>query len=414
MATAESLGFCVATASGEDAGFPAGALNTRSPHSRGWVTPKFGSFPQQVVLRLSATSNVQQLEILSHQSLVATRLDLYIGNAVRGQPDVAEAASYRSIGYLCLDSNERSNFGARELKKVPLCNVVGNYLRIVVQAPHRNAHNLYNQVGIVAVSMLGQAVHGRAQMRVPAPINTGGLGARNVMDELAHMMTMDPATAHAIRRVIDAKQQLVAREEFPLAKVFKQHEQELSRLGLPIAKLEQAKRNHIAIEDYDLAKQAQQQLRGLRASFHALLAKIDFEGAAAVCAAQPMTMTMGSIFELGGYQRSPAAASHAAAVPHMTPSSSPIHAGAAAIDGPYSASSSIDEQPAVAGALPTNVEPRRMPFGSPAPTTEKANRELRPQFNLTPTQNYTPMKGNLEDLPIGGMSWGVTSSGGGR
>lgn len=393
------LPFSVATASGEDGGFPAGALNDQSPRSQGWVTPKFCSYPQQVVLRLQQPCELTALQILSHQSLVARRLDLYIGNPVPGQTDVAENASYRSIGYLCLDSNERSNFGARELKKVTLSGCAGSYLRVVVHAPHRNAHNVFNQVGIVAVNLLGQP-RAAPRLHAPpslAPIDTGG-GARNQMDELEHMMAMDPETAAAIRHVIDVKHQLVARDQFALAKAFKQHEQELGRLGLPIAKLQRSKRDAIAVEDYDLAKQAQQQLQGLRASFQALLSQIDFEGAAAVCAAQPVA---DSIFQpSGGFQHSPAAQQFALPFvpPHITPSSSPMHGGAGAADAGYrlptSASSSVDDQPAVAGALPTAVQPRRMPFGSPSPMTEAPGRPQRSPF-------VTPQKNNVEDLPIG-------------
>ena len=384
---ASRLAFCVASASGEESGFPAGALNDQSPHSQGWITPKFCSYPQHVVLKLAEPGQLQGLQILSHQSLVASRLDLYIGSAVPGQPDLAENASYRSIGYLCLDSNERSNFGARELKKVTLTeSCAGTYLRIVVHAPHHNAHNVFNQAGIVAVNVLGRLHAASRSHATHAPPRLAiDTGARNQMDELEHMVAMDPETASAIRHVIDVKQQLVARDQFALAKVFKQHEQELGRLGLPIAKLQRSKRDAIAVEDYDLAKQAQQQLRGLRATFHAMLSQVDFEGAAAVCATQPVTDSL--------FQRSPAA-QHTTlpfAPPHITPSSSPMHGGVGTVDAAFSSSSTVDDHPAVAGALPL-VQPRRMPFGSPM--TEVPGHPLRSPF-------VTPQKNNVEDLPIG-------------
>lgn len=81
-----------------------------------------------------------KVQILSHQSKIATQIELFVGHG-----DSYEAAQFRRLGYLSLNSNERSKFQARELKSVYV-NAPGQYLRMLVHKCHINEVNLFNQV----------------------------------------------------------------------------------------------------------------------------------------------------------------------------------------------------------------------------------------------------------------------------
>ena len=61
----------------------------------------------------------------------------------------AEAAggstpAYKRLGYISFDSNEKSNYQARELKSVHV-NVHASVLRMVIHKGHVNKLNIYNQ-----------------------------------------------------------------------------------------------------------------------------------------------------------------------------------------------------------------------------------------------------------------------------
>lgn len=87
---------------------------------------------------LMATLKVQ---ILSHQSKIATQIELFVGHG-----DTYESAQFRRLGYLSLNSNERSKYQARELKSVYV-NAPGQYMRMVIHKCYINEINLFNQVG---------------------------------------------------------------------------------------------------------------------------------------------------------------------------------------------------------------------------------------------------------------------------
>ena len=54
--------------------------------------------------------NLSQVQLLSHQSKISTRIELYMGTG----PEYMKC-QFTRLGYLSLDSNERSAFKAREM-----------------------------------------------------------------------------------------------------------------------------------------------------------------------------------------------------------------------------------------------------------------------------------------------------------
>ena len=86
---------------------------------------------------------------------IASRIELYVGNApsagVRGNH---RQGVYRRLGHVSLSDNRDKEFKSRELKSVHV-DAIGCYVRIVIARNHVNVHNLYNQVGLVAINVLG-------------------------------------------------------------------------------------------------------------------------------------------------------------------------------------------------------------------------------------------------------------------
>ncbi|CAM9621007.1 unnamed protein product, partial [Sphacelaria rigidula] len=137
------LRFSVCYCSGEEPEYPANELNAHSPHTRGWQSPQFCDYPQELGLAWEAPARVTQVQILSHQSKIATQIELFVGHG-----DTYESAQFRRLGYLSLNSNERSKYQARELKSVYV-NAPGQYMRMVVHKCYINEINLFNQVGCI-------------------------------------------------------------------------------------------------------------------------------------------------------------------------------------------------------------------------------------------------------------------------
>lgn len=71
--------------SGADDEHPVSNLQYQGPANRGWQTPRFCSWPQEVVLRLPTAARLRKIQILSHQHKIgmsATTKKLNIINLV--------------------------------------------------------------------------------------------------------------------------------------------------------------------------------------------------------------------------------------------------------------------------------------------------------------------------------------------
>eukprot|EP00913_Durusdinium_trenchii_P002057 g1900.t1 len=136
--------------------FPVSELLAHSQQTKGWQTARYCDFPQEVCLQFESPVHLRQVQFLSHQSKIATKIELFTGLTPASGPCQLEAVQFKRLGYLSLDNNERSQFQARELKSVYV-DVVAQFLRIVFHKCHVNRYNALNQVGLIALSCLGEA-----------------------------------------------------------------------------------------------------------------------------------------------------------------------------------------------------------------------------------------------------------------
>lgn len=147
--------------SSEDIDNPAEQLNTVNPRTKGWQSVRFCQYPQELGFELDdGPAKLNQIQILSHQSKISTKIEIFIGNGKS-----YESATFKRLGYLSLDSNERSSYSARELKTV-FVDYVGQYIKLLINENHINKLNIYNQVGVVAVSLLGVSEGNESEERL--------------------------------------------------------------------------------------------------------------------------------------------------------------------------------------------------------------------------------------------------------
>lgn len=103
------LAFRVVFAASEDSEYPAAELNYHSPQTKGWQSARFCEYPQEVgIVFTDGEISVSQIQLLSHQSKIATRIELFVG-----QGSDYYDAKFTRLGYLSLDSNERSQYKVR-------------------------------------------------------------------------------------------------------------------------------------------------------------------------------------------------------------------------------------------------------------------------------------------------------------
>ena len=250
----------------QDPDYPARELHFHTPQTRGWQCARFSKFPQELVLRLDHPARIHQIQLLSHEYKIATKIELFTGLLPPGETSL-DRAIMRRLGHLSFDPNTASGHQARELKSVHV-NVDAAILRVVVHKCHVNKLNIYNQVGIVAQNVIGEPI-------APMDNGLGGGGYDGLapgprpprhagVADMSLDLDVDPVTASKIREIHAQKENAVSREDYDEAKRLRDGINRLKAVGAKVAQLEHRKRSAIEAEDYDAAKVIKSEIDKLR------------------------------------------------------------------------------------------------------------------------------------------------------
>ena len=227
----QKIPFRIVHVSSEDEEYSVRELLNRTPFSRGWLSSRFCNYPQELLIEFPKPIKMREIQFLSHQYSIASKIEIFI------LPPQSE--KYKKIGYLSLDSNERSNYQARELKTVYtdyFCvRVKFNLLKC-----HQNSHNIYSQVGLIGLSILGE---------FPNINNMNDKNNLDATEKLEDEMIYDPATLKRLKDLYRAKKKAVELEDFDEAKRIKIAIDSLKSVSQSLIQLEERKK--IAIKNDD-------------------------------------------------------------------------------------------------------------------------------------------------------------------
>ncbi|NWT19380.1 CE104 protein, partial [Vireo altiloquus] len=273
------IAFTVVSSSGHEDGFSARELMVHAPTVNGWRSPRLCQYPQEIILQLVERCRIRKLQLLAHQYMIASKIEFYISESLPEYFAPYQSERFQRLGYVPLSDNEKTDFRARELKSVYM-DAVGQYLKLIFHKNYANKYNLYGQVALVAVNIIGDpADSGNDSMNSPSreklidhylgiksddPALDGTyLGTRDSispLDDLAFDMYQDPEVAQMIRRLDEKKKEAVRHECYDHAKKLKQAIADLQKVGERLGRYEVEKRYAVEKEDYDLAKKKKEQM----------------------------------------------------------------------------------------------------------------------------------------------------------
>jgi len=275
MSSSARLKYRVVKCSSEDPEYPVSELLTHSSQTKGWQTARFCDFPQEIGLQFETPVHLRQVQFLSHQSKIATKIDLYTALPTGGDATY-DSVNFKRLGYLSLDSNERSQFQARELKSVYV-DVSAQFIKILFHKCHVNRYNIVNQVGLIALNCLGEVLGPDLANGPPAPNPalarpTDGYqpatapSAQDAAQAASDEMRYDSQTLERIRSLSSAKARAVDAEDYEEAKRLKEVLARLRQTGLLLRELEDRKKAAVQNEDYDAAKALKSEIDRLRSA----------------------------------------------------------------------------------------------------------------------------------------------------
>jgi hypothetical protein len=184
----QQLHFTVVWVSGQDPDHTKDELHRGSKESRGWQSPRNCSYPQQLILKVSAGNEpieLSKIQFLSHQSKIASKVEIVVADDFDGsnmeysstnterQRSITfeDCRNIRRLGYVSLNSNEQSQYQARELKSINITPQRAMFVKLILHDCWKNDLNPYNQVGIISIQLLGTTQAIKPQSAVENPIN---------------------------------------------------------------------------------------------------------------------------------------------------------------------------------------------------------------------------------------------------
>ncbi|CAD5115537.1 DgyrCDS4504 [Dimorphilus gyrociliatus] len=294
------LTFQVAHASGQDENFRVTELNDHRPTTQGWLSSRFCLYPQDIVIQLEQKSRLRKVQILSHQHMIASKIEIYVGDVPDGLSNNLQHARYTRLGYVTLSDNEKTNYKARELKSVHV-DATGVFVKFVIHKNYINKFNLYNQVGLIALNIIGSKIDDPLEPNFNDPrasVDPAAAGVYNrpdyisPLEDLAFDMYQDPEIAQIIRKLEVKKQAAVLNERYEPANKLKNVIAELQKVGEKLGKYQVEKRAAVECEDYEKAAQKKAQMDEYRNNIygelqlHQLL-RIDDEPIRDISSAEP-------------------------------------------------------------------------------------------------------------------------------
>ncbi|XP_054148007.1 centrosomal protein of 104 kDa isoform X2 [Melozone crissalis] len=376
------IGFTVISSSGHEDGFSARELMVHAPTVNGWRSPRLCQYPQEITLQLVERCRIRKLQLLAHQYMIASKIEFYISESLPEYFAPYQSERFQRLGYVPLSDNEKTDFRARELKSVYM-DAVGQYLKLIFHKNYVNKYNLYGQVALVAVNIIGDPADYGIDMSVPTreqlidhymgiksddPALDGTyLGKHDSispLDDLAFDMYQDPEVAQIIRRLDEKKREAVRLECYDHAKKLKQAIADLQKVGERLGRYEVEKRYAVEKEDYDLAKKKKEQMDEYRLKVYQQLELHDLLDAQLLI--RKTELPLGSVSGTESSQNSPPE-------PADPPQAEPLRAE------PVLEEQLVD---------PTSSEPVVLPYQTP----------LSPQTQPTTSKEVFP-KENVEIVP---------------
>jgi centrosomal protein CEP104 len=204
-------------------GYHPKSLEHIHPFVEGWRSERYCLYPQQIVLYLPppAKSKIQKIQILSHEFLIASKIELYIGTL----PQTGLCTSYelnnvtyKRLGYVSLSENVTTSHKSREMKSVNV-DVIGQYVKLVFYSNHINQFNLYSQVSIIGLNLLGHRnfqpslISDQPNLMYYNYSNITGAKPNSLCvsqtDDLLFQFSIDIETAEIIKKLTEKKNEAI-------------------------------------------------------------------------------------------------------------------------------------------------------------------------------------------------------------
>lgn len=259
-------------------------LDATDTNQRGWQSERFCSYPQELIFEVldgdeNEGCSLSELQILIHQSNIATKIEVSISS---GEKDYLKA-KFEKLGDLyfnnCSNQDDDDTPNERELRHVHISHVA-KFMKFKLFENHHNDLNIFNQVGIIAVSFIG-LVEARPftgnEVNVLNPRKSPTKSSKsaiikskknNLKKDHYNSLTVDMIlgfkVANKLRELVLVKEKALETENFRIAQNVKTVEEEVKMMCEQIEDMESDKNQAIEAENFNRAREVKEQMEEIR------------------------------------------------------------------------------------------------------------------------------------------------------
>lgn len=122
----------------------------------GWSSLRYCSYPQEIIIQLNNPARLTQINLTIHETKIPSKIDcVYFFPKQKEDFNInINNIPFIELGSITPNTNEKTNFRAREFKKIQI-NKNAYFIKFILHKNYINLHNKCNQVGIVNIQCLG-------------------------------------------------------------------------------------------------------------------------------------------------------------------------------------------------------------------------------------------------------------------
>ena len=197
---------------------------------------------------------LKQINILCHEKKIPSQIE-FLSYIPKTQNEFFlnyKTIKFNNIGFIRLDTNSKTNYQAREFKRVYMNNNV-LYLKMVFHKNYINKFNIFNQVGMISISFYGEISNISQQI------------TNNIQEELQPIDDQcDDLALMKIKLLKKIQDDYAKNDRFEEAKNIKSYLEKVKLIGRKLFELDYSKKQYIAEEDFDAAKIIKLEIDNLR------------------------------------------------------------------------------------------------------------------------------------------------------
>lgn len=206
---------------------------------------RFCTYPQEILLQFISPICLKQINILSHEKRISSLVEFYCyypTDSTEVLPN-HKSLQYDKLGYVRMDNNSKTNYKAREFRKVYL-ETYCYYLKIVLHKNYINKFNIFNQVSIINLDFIGSPIY----------MQVNDLILQEQLNFEIKDYEIDELTQDKIKIMKNLLEESIKNEDFDEAKKLKINIDKIKLFGKKLLDLENQKKQLLSVEDFDSAK----------------------------------------------------------------------------------------------------------------------------------------------------------------